>query len=280
MEDVIENILNSTVHHGKNSNRIYLMQLDEKDLLDILQMIENLAEKNSYTKIIVKINCKFKDVFLKNGYEQEAFIPRLYNGKEEGCFVCKYLDEKRKTDIFAKECREILENAQEKNILTGKQSFDKGYVCRRAEESDVPSMVNLYRKVFKSYPFPIFDKKYIAQTMKENVIYFGIWDENSIVGISSIEMDQQNGNAEMTDFAVLNEYRGNGFACYLLEEMEKNFKELNIHTAFTIARAKSAGMNMTFAKKGYIYAGTLVNNTDIAGQIESMNVWYKNIFVD
>ena len=46
-------------------------------------------------------------------------------------------------------------------------------------------------------------------------------------------------------------------------------------TWYTIARALSAGMNITFAKAGYRYAGTLVNNTDISGTIESMNVWWR-----
>jgi hypothetical protein len=44
---------------------------------------------------------------------------------------------------------------------------------------------------------------------------------------------------------------------------------------FTIARARSTGMNVTFAKNGYSFAGTLINNTNISGRIESMNVWYK-----
>ena len=279
MEDVVEKIMNSIVHHGQNSNRIYLMKLDESDLSEIPQKLDRLAEKNLYTKIVAKIPCKFKNIFLESGYEQEAFIPKFYNGDGDGCFMCKYFDEKRKVNVLNSKCKEILKTALKKDVPDVKKSLERGYVCRRANENDIPSIVDLYRAVFISYPFPIFDEKYIAQTMKENVIYFGIWHENKLIALSSIEMDKRNCNAEMTDFAVLNEYRGNGFALYLLEEMENNFNRLNIKTAFTIARAKSAGMNITFAKKGYIYAGTLVNNTDISGQIESMNVWYKNILI-
>jgi hypothetical protein len=44
---------------------------------------------------------------------------------------------------------------------------------------------------------------------------------------------------------------------------------------YTIARSYSAGMNITFAKQDYKYTGTLINNTNIFGKIESMNVWYK-----
>jgi lysine 2,3-aminomutase len=34
-------------------------------------------------------------------------------------------------------------------------------------------------------------------------------------------------------------------------------------------------MNISFARKGYKFAGRLKNNTQINGSIKSMNVWYK-----
>jgi len=52
-------------------------------------------------------------------------------------------------------------------------------------------------------------------------------------------------------------------------------KNKGIKTAYTIARAMSAGMNVTFSKTGYRFGGRLKNNTNISGNIESMNVWYK-----
>lgn len=36
-------------------------------------------------------------------------------------------------------------------------------------------------------------------------------------------------------------------------------------------------MNTTFARSDYEYGGTLVNNTLIGDDIESMNVWYKHL---
>jgi hypothetical protein len=54
--------------------------------------------------------------------------------------------------------------------------------------------------------------------------------------------------------------------------LDKGFK-----TLYTIARLKSLPMNKTFLISHYRYAGTLTNNTQIAGRIESMNVWYKNV---
>jgi len=39
-------------------------------------------------------------------------------------------------------------------------------------------------------------------------------------------------------------------------------------------------MNITFAKQGYQYAGCLVNNSNICGSIESMNVWYRQLIAN
>ena len=63
----------------------------------------------------------------------------------------------------------------------------------------------------------------------------------------------------------------------LLLEMEQAMPGLGISTLYTIARACSHGMNITFARCGYTYGGMLVNNTQISGAIESMNVWYKRL---
>ncbi|MDD2310679.1 MAG: hypothetical protein PHH91_13970, partial [Desulfuromonadaceae bacterium] len=41
--------------------------------------------------------------------------------------------------------------------------------------------------------------------------------------------------------------------------------------------AYSFGMNITFARDGYSFGGTLTNNTNISGSLESMNVWYKTL---
>lgn len=37
------------------------------------------------------------------------------------------------------------------------------------------------------------------------------------------------------------------------------------------------GMNITFSKAGYTYSGCLINNTNIAGRIESMNIWHTRL---
>ena len=113
--------------------------------------------------------------------------------------------------------------------------------------------------------------------MESDVEYSCIETDGEIVAVSSAEMDKKNLNAEMTDFATLPEWRSKKFAQHLLAFMEREIRKKKIKTAYTIARAVSVGMNITFRKSGYHFAGRLKNNTNIAGSIESMNVWYKDI---
>lgn len=273
--DLITKIGKSVVHHGTSNNRIYLMSLDVSDMPFIIGQLERLASKNGYTKVIAKVPRYAKELFESSGYKEEAMIPKFYNGKEDACFLAKFFDEKRQVDPFKDHCAQVLEWSKSKNITRESRLLDSDFSCRKATKQDVEEMALLYQEVFKTYPFPIHDKNYLLKTMNDNVIYFGIWHRDKLVALSSIEAAIEYSNAELTDFASLEAYRGKGLASYLLGVMESEMKQLGLQKAYTIARAKSYGMNITFAKRGYLYAGTLINNTNIYGDIESMNIWYK-----
>jgi putative beta-lysine N-acetyltransferase len=80
----------------------------------------------------------------------------------------------------------------------------------------------------------------------------------------------------MTDFATLPPHRKQGLARALLAHMDRCAADAGVRVSFTIARALSFGMNITFRRRGYRFGGTLINNTQIAGSLESMNVWYRH----
>jgi putative beta-lysine N-acetyltransferase len=131
--------------------------------------------------------------------------------------------------------------------------------------------------VFETYPFPIYNPGYILKTMDENVQYFGAEKDGEIAALSSAEIDFKGGNAEMTDFATHFAHTGNNLASLLLKTMEEEMEQQGISTLYTIARLNSIPMNKTFLQNEYQYSGTLINNTNIAGKIESMNIYYKQI---
>jgi putative beta-lysine N-acetyltransferase len=275
MNDHIEKIGASIIQHGKHNDRVYLMKLVEKDFPGIITILDEMCCRNNYSKIIGKVPVHYSRGFLENGYTIEADVPGFYGGSELGLFVAKYFSEARKKTSQS-EILEMPSMAQTNGVPT-KAWLDNRFRFQRLETKDVEQMALIYQSVFQSYPFPIHRPGYLRQTMGENVNYFGIWEQDKLIALASSEMDPDSLNAEMTDFAVLPEYRGNHFALFLLKEMELEMKIRGIKTAYTIARLKSAGMNRTFYKAGYQYRGTLVNNCHISGSFESMNVWSKTL---
>ncbi|MBI9071895.1 MAG: putative beta-lysine N-acetyltransferase [Melioribacteraceae bacterium] len=275
--DVIEKIGNSLIQHGKINDRIYLMKLHSKDCPGIISDLIKIAAEKNYSKLFAKIPSQEKDLFIKEGFVEEASIPKFFGNMNDVSFMSKFIDIKRKhLDTEAKK-------TIDKNIAIALEKADDNKTnssnleVKILEKDDASQLVNIYKQVFETYPFPIHDESYIKETMDSNLKYYGIYENGILIAASSAEIDEKNKNAEMTDFAALPSARGKGLANILLKKMEQEMEQIGIYSLYTIARAHSVGMNVTFARAGYTYSGTLVNNTNISGKIESMNVWYKTL---
>ncbi len=277
-QDTTEIIENSTIHHGKTSNRIYLMKLSPETAPQLIPKLDKLAGRNGYTKIFAKVQAHVLPVFILNNYEIEAFIPRFYNDKIDCLLVSKFVDTERKI-IPVNELeilQDLLRNGKEPERKENKNGLN--YKIRRLGTNDAEPITEIFKKVFETYPFPVHDPRYIEETMEQHgTQYFGVTNGTKLIGVSTAEIDMENKNAEMTDFAVLPEFRGQNIAFSLLDKMESAMENAGIKTCYTIARLNQPGMNKTFLKAGYKYTGTLVNNTNIGGKIESMNILYKHI---
>ena len=194
--DLIVRVDGSVIQHGKLNNRAYLMKPGKENIDNLIKYLNKLAEENSYTKIFAKVPEIYKSHFLTDGYEVEASIPGI-------CFMSKYFCPERKIDLNKHKVSEIL------SICPSKKDYNlKDFAFMECRPDHAPEMAQLYKKVFASYPFPIDDQDYILKTMRENIKYFGIQDNNRLVALSSSEIDYENQNAEMTDFATLPEFRG------------------------------------------------------------------------
>ena len=276
MNDTIEIIgEGSVIQHGKENDRIYLMSL-KGDASVTIDKIKELAKSNGYSKIFCKIPKSTAPVFFANGYLLEAYIPKFYNKQEDVFFVSKFLNSDRLLNIEKAQLLSL------NNLLSNKlerkaKKAEKGYKTRRLDKSDVEQITQIYQDVFVTYPFPIHNPGYILKTMEENIQYYGVEKDGKLVALSSAEKDINGGNAEMTDFATLSSHLGNNLSGLLLYIMENEMEKQGIKTLYTIARLDSIPMNKTFLRFGYEYSGTLIKNTNIAGKIESMNVYYKHI---
>ena len=275
--DLIEHLGKSIIQHGPQSSRIYLMKLHADDMPRIIKELDRLAIHKGYGKIFVKIRPEFMPAFEKAGYIQEAYVPGFFKN-EEGCFFSgKFFSNNRKTIKDISLIKDIMHKAEAKARASNLLQEGTRAGVEQAGEIDAHDLADFYKQVFASYPFPIFEKQYIQKTMVGNVEYYMVRDKNSIIAAGSSEIDLFNSNVEMTDFATLPEHRGQGLAGKILTVMEDAMRSKGVLCVYTIARALSCGINITFSRQGYKFAGTLANNTNIAGSIESMNVWYRHL---
>ena len=278
MHDKIITLRNSIIQHGNYNDRIYLMKLSQADFPEIITELDSLASQKGYTKVFAKIPEYAKNTFVEKNYIIEATIPKFYNGNQTAYFMGKYFSEIRKQSQNDEVINTVLMTAKSKlKSDYPVPTLSKDFTYRECQVNDVFEITELYKKVFETYPFPIQDPDYIAETMKNSVTYFGVWHKQTLVALASAEMDVQTSSVEMTDFATHPDFRGKGLSSFLLHTMELYVQRMEFKTAYTIARSISYGMNVTFAKMGYSYSGTLINNTNISGSLESMNIWYKHM---
>jgi len=275
MYDAIEKIEDALVQHGNWNDRISLLKIGGSEPEKLIHALDALAREKGYGKIFAKAPAPLKKSFENAGYIVEASVPGFYHGKSDVFFMAKFYDELRARVKDPETVKAVLEKANAQVPVASTPGIDPPFAFTPAAKSDAEQMSRVFKEVFETYPIPVHDPVYISKTMNETSAYFLIKKGEEIAAVSSSEMDRESQNAEMTDFAALPRFRGKNLSLYLLYRMERDMRARGIITSYTIARALSFGMNITFARMGYRYTGTLANNTNISGQIESMNVWYK-----
>jgi len=149
------------------------------------------------------------------------------------------------------------------------------YRIRTAGPGDILQMTSVFKRVFETYPSPVFDASYLLEAMSNNVLFKVAEAKNTIVAIASADMDKHNLNAEITDCATLPEHRGNALLATLIMSLEEDLNSKNFKTLYSLSRAVNPGINISLAKLGYSYKGRLINNCHICGGYEDMNIWVK-----
>lgn len=272
---MIARIGDTVVQQGSHNDRIYVMKLAKHDIPWIIDRLKEIALENGYSKIFIKAPESGLSHFKTKGYTIEAVIPGFYHGREDGYFLARYLKHSRKQEPKKDQIQKVLQKAMIMAGFSKHASLEPGLSFRVADKNDAGELAKLYKQVFATYPFPIFDEAYLRKTMEDNIRYFSIFYRDRIIAASSAEMDPEMKHVEMTDFATHPDFRGKNLSGYLLCRMEEDMIKEGMKISYTIARALSYPINSVFTRAGYFYSGTLLNNTNISGSFESMNVWYK-----
>lgn len=258
------------------NRRLKVIDYEATDYLALTERLHWLAEENDFDKIFFKATRDDWQEFLRHGYMLEGILRYYFDG-EDAYVLSRFCSTDRVTSEHLIEESDLIEKLM-RSSAKPPRPLPEGYRLLPCTPEHIPDLVLLYRRVFETYPSPLTHPDYLLATMERNVLYRAIVDnEGRIVSAASAECDDKHANAEMTDCATHPDQRGKSLMSHILSALEGDLKARGINTAYTLARARSVGMNRVFYGLGYEYSGRLVNNCDIYGQFEDMNIWVKRL---
>jgi putative beta-lysine N-acetyltransferase len=258
-----------------HNQRIQVLRYEGADMVSLVAELRRCGLEQGFGKVFMKADPLHRPALEAAGMEAEASITGFFSG-EDAVVMSIFLSEQRRERPHRDQEEAILESVRSRKPSSKPASLPEGYTTNVAGERDFEDLAELYAQVFASYPYPITEAEYLRQTAASHVVYRVIRDGSSqMVAAASAETNRPLGNAEMTDFATLPSQRGLGLARLLLEALQGDMKRQQVPNLYTIARARSAGMNRVFANCGYEWTGTLVNNCHISGDFEDMHVWCR-----
>lgn len=273
------NMDNIKIYVDYDNSRMKIIKFDSISVSSIKKLI-HFASGERLGKIIC--NCEMENIknFVKAGFCLEGRIDGYFKGRDAFCM-----------SYFVSSRRKICGDREKENTLLMKSldisntfiydSNNLKYYIRDAAESDIKEMAELFSNVFFTYPSPVYDEGYLKQTMmKKKVLYKVAVYNEKIIGIASADMDKENLNAEITDCATYPKYRGKGILTNIIYFLESDLENMGFITLYSLSRATNAGVNFALSKHGYKYRGRLINNCDICGGFEDMNIWVKSLKKD
>lgn len=255
------------------NERIKYTNFCPNTIIPSIDYLNALAQQQGLGKVIVVAGEEDWQLFLSHGYRLEAINQGYYRGRP-GFYLAKYFNIERSLSTSLREEDLILGNVLKRPVEAPISSLPSGYVLRDATRTDIAQLAQLYNNVFSSYPTPICDPDYLAKLI-EMYPFKVILQGDTIVCASSAETDPKLKAAELTDCACLPEHRSQGLTSHILQALEQDLIREGFRNLYSIARAKSPGINTLLSKLGYNYGGRLINNCHICGQFENMNLWHK-----
>lgn len=242
----------------------------------MLRRLAWLTEANSFDKIFVKAHQNDFQNFLSHGYVMEGILRYYFNG-EDAYILSRFSSAQRAESPDLIEESQLIEKIIYESTPSIQRTLPADIKIIKADKSHISQLVYIYRLVFKTYPSPLTNPDYIKSVMDRNVHFVLAMQGDEPVAAASADINPKYSNAELTDCATVPTLQGKGVMQFILQELEEILKEKKIITSYTLARAKSIGMNKSFFRLNYEYSGRLIKNCDIYGEFEDLNIWVKKM---
>jgi beta-lysine N6-acetyltransferase len=258
------------------NKRLKIFDYKVTDFSALTKRLVWLAKHNKFDKIFVKARKRDFQRFLSHGFVMEGILRYYFNG-EDAYVLSRFSSKSRAISKNLLSESELIEDLIYNTEKREAKKLDSDIKIITATTEHIPQLTFIYKSVFETYPSPLTNPDYISSTMDRNVVYKVAVQKGEAIAAASVEINKKHSNAEMTDCATTPKARNKGLMQHILMSLEEDLRGMDIKTAYTLARSKSMGMNKVFFRLGYEYSGRLINNCDIFGNYEDMNIWVKKL---
>lgn len=261
------------------SKRLKVYKLPAKNqIYPFIRSVKQLGQQHDCDKLIFYVKLVDQAIIHPYASRYEGMIKSFFNGENAHIYAI-FLDPDRNHLQLSEREKNVFQLIHRKKGKGPTHRFElpSGFHMRWAKKQDAEQMSILYKTVFKSYPTPMNEPEFIKQLIDEDVYFLVVEHNNYIVSACSAELLQNFRAAELSDCATFREHRSKQLLSYQVAHLIPRLKKIGVRTLFSYSRSKSAGMNLVNAKHGFHYGGRMVQNSNISGSMENMNIWYKNI---
>ncbi|MFB4164954.1 putative beta-lysine N-acetyltransferase [Alteribacillus sp. JSM 102045] len=259
------------------SERIKIYALPKEEEMPLfLQSLKRVAIAKQCGKLILYVKKQDRTRKSLKLFQLEGAIKGFFQG-EDAFIYSLFLNRSRSRTVDATREKWVMEQAAKVTKKAGRPLLPANYTMRRPTEKDAEEMSRLYRSVFKTYPTPMHDPEFIRDVMKNQVFFTVIEHKGRIISACSVDVLPAFQSAEMSDCATMEEHRNRGLLSYQFSFLIRLMQKKGLWTLFSYSRSLSLGMNVVNVYHGFTYGGRMICNSNISGQLESMNIWYKQL---
>ncbi|HEY0840408.1 MAG TPA: putative beta-lysine N-acetyltransferase [Vulgatibacter sp.] len=259
------------------NRRLKVLDYQVEDYRAFAEKLGFLADANRFDKIWILARPKDWERFVRRGYVLEGALRYALRGKT-AYMVCQFRSNRRLRSPELRKEIDLLEEILSRKARATPRRLPAGYRLDYAREEDLDGILALYKRVFETYPSPLTHREYLVDVLHRGSIFRVVRNaEGDVAAVASAELSPSNLSAELTDCATHPSERGRGLMSVILRALEQDLRRMGYRCAYTLARAPSFGMNAAFHALGYEFNGRMINNCDIYGSFEDMNLWAKDL---
>lgn len=257
----------------KTNKRLLVNSYPKRDASELTSEWTALADSYKLEKIWLWSLPEDAAGFLRCGFRLEGILERN-SFRKPSVSLAFYLNPSRAESKYLQLEDKILLQVSGKPVSRS-LSLPSGFRMRLLNPADCYAISALLGKVFSTYPTPVTNPLYIKKQMDKGCLFAGVFKNRKLVSMAAAYPEKDLMRCEITDCATLEKYRGLSLTEKIIPLLEAQILKKGDYTLYSLARARSWGINRIFFKLGYEYRGRLLNNCTIAGGFEDMNLWVK-----